>query len=183
MTTSARDTLVSLLVTAYPDLRRRLTGRLGSVDLANDALQDTYVRLHRAEISGEVRNPRSYLITMALNIASNSARSEGKHLSAAEVETLIDVPDEAPDPGRAMEARSELAAVERALQTLPPRRRAMFRRFWIENATYGELALEHNLSERTVRHELLLANRHLHQATEEISASVLQKKLAQLSPV
>jgi RNA polymerase sigma factor (sigma-70 family) len=178
---SARDTLVSLLVSAYPDLKRRLTGRLGSADLANEALHDTYLRLHRAEIAGEVHNPRSYLLTMALNIASNSARSEAKHLSAADIEMLIDIPDDAPSPEQEVQARSELAAVEKALQGLPERRRSIFRRFWIENAKYAELALYYNVSERTVRHELLLANRHLSSTTKEISVADLQNRLAEVS--
>lgn len=181
MSTSARDILVALLVSAYPDLKRRLAGRLGSTELANDALHDTYVRLHRAEIEGEVHNPRSYLMAMALNIASNSARSEARHLSAFEVETLIDIPDESPDPMRAAEARSELAAVEAALLSLPERRRTIFRRFWAQGATYKELSLENNVSERTIRHELLLANRHVHQATEDLCAAELQNRLSQVS--
>lgn len=181
MSMSARDVLVSLLVSAYPDLRRRLAGRLGSADRANDALHDTFVRLHRAEISGEVQNPRSYLMTMALNIASNSARSEARHLSAFEVEMLIDIPDDMPDPSRAVEARSQLAAVEAALRNLPERRQKIFRRFWAENATYKELSLEYNISERTVRHELLLANRHVHRATRDFCVSELQNRLAQVS--
>lgn len=181
MSSSARDVLVSLLVSAYPDLKRRLAGRLGSAELANDALHDTYVRLHRAEIDGEVRNPRSYLITMALNIASNAARTEARHLSAFEVETLIDIPDEAPDPSRTAQARSELAAVDAALQSLPERRRRIFRRFWTEGASYKELSVENNVSERTIRHELLLANRHVHQATEDFCAAELQSRLSQVS--
>ena len=181
MSASARDILLSLLVSAYPDLKRRLAGRLGSMERANDALQDTFIRLHRAEIEGEVQNPRSYLIAMALNIASNSARSEARHLSAFEVEMLIDIPDESPDPARAAEARSELAAVEAALQALPERRQTIFRRFWAGGATYKELSLENKVSERTIRHELLLANRHVHRATEDYCATELQDRLSQVS--
>lgn len=181
MSTSARDTLVALLVSAYPDLRRRLAGRLGSAELASDALHDTYVRLHRAEIAGEVQNPRSYLMAMALNIASNSARKDARYLAALEIEALIDIPDEAPDPERAVEARSQLAAVNATLQGLPERRRTIFRRFWADGASYQELATENNLSERTIRHELLLANRHVHRATKDSSTMELRKRLAKVS--
>lgn len=181
MTSSPRDMLMSLLVTSYPDLRRRLAGRLGSLERANDALHDTYVRLHRAEITGEVHNPNSYLLTMALNIASNSARAEAKHLSAAEIDQLISLADDLPDPARTAEARSELAAVERALEELPSRRRAIFTRFWVEEASYKELASAFDISERTVRHELLLASRYLHKATEKFSLSELQDRLSKVS--
>ncbi|MEP9360966.1 RNA polymerase sigma factor [Sphingomonas sp. KR3-1] len=182
MSGSARDVLVALLISSYPDLKRRLTGRLGSAEAANEALQDTYVRLQRTEIQGELRNPRSYLITMAINIASNRVRSEARHLSATDIEGLLEIADESPDPLRIAEARSELAAVERALQALPSRRRAMFRRFWVENADYGRIASDFNVSERTVRHELLLATRYLHAATEEIFVADLQRRLSQVSP-
>ena len=181
MSKSPRDVLVALLVSAYPDLKRRLAGRLGSADRANEALHDTYLRLHRTEFADEIRNPRSYLMTMALNIASNQARSEAKHLTVAEVEMLVEIPDESPDPARAAEARSELGAVERALQQLPARRRAIFRRFWVESATYKEISLEYKVSERTVRHELLLASRYLHEATQEFCVTELQNRLAQVS--
>lgn len=181
MTPSPREVLMSLLVSAYPDLKRRLTGRLGSTDRAQEALHDTYMRLHRAEITDEVRNPTSYLMTMALNIARNSMRAETKHLSAADIDRIIDISDETPDQERTAQGRSELAAVERALQELPPRRQAIFRRFWVECATYKELALEYSLSERSIRHELLLASRHVHNATEEFSAAALQEQLARVS--
>lgn len=181
MTASPREVLVGLLVSTYPDLKRRLTGRLGSAEAANEALQDTYVRLQRTDIHGELRNPRSYLISMAINIASNRARSEARHLSATDVEELLELPDEAPGPLQVVEARSELAAVERALQQMPARRRQMFRRFWVDNVSYREIALDFNLSERTVRHELLLATRYLHKATEEFCIADLQKRVLQVS--
>jgi RNA polymerase sigma factor (sigma-70 family) len=164
---SARDTLLDLLLTDYALLRQRLAGRLGSADAAADALQDAYVRLERSPHLGDVRNPRSYLMRMALNIASNNKRGDARHLSAAEVDALTFVPDDAPGPQQVAEARSELAAVERALARLPARRRAIFRRSWVDGASDRELAAEYGLSERTIRHELLTATRFLHEATRK----------------
>ncbi len=102
-------------------------------------------------------------------------------LSAADIQELVELPDETPDQGRVAEARSDLRAVERALEGLPARRRAMFRRFWVHNIVYKEIALEFNVSERTVRHELLLATRYLQEATEEIFVADLQKRLSEVS--
>ena len=181
MTSSARDTLVALLISSYADLRQRLAGRLGSSEAAEEALQDTYVRLQRTDVQGELRNPRAYLITMAVNIASNRVRAEARHLSAADVEDLLALADDSPDQGRVAEARSELAAVDRALQALPPRRRAMFRGLWVENLDYKKIAADFNVSERTVRNEILLATRYLHGATQEIFVEDLQKCLSQVS--
>lgn len=178
---SARNVLLTLLVSTYPDLKRRLAGRLGSTDLAADALQDTYLRLHRTDDLGEVRNPKSYLFRMAINIASNRARSEARHLSASDVDILIGVRDEAPDPLQIAEARSELAAVQRAIETLPTRRRAIFRRIWVDKVSFDEISLEFSISVRTVRYELMLATRHLHDATQGFCIESLQKRLAHVS--
>lgn len=175
MSASPRDGLISVLVSEYADLRRRLTGRLGSADAANEALQDTYVRLRRTEGLEEVRNPRSYLLSMAINIAINRFRSEARHLSSSDIEKLIELPDETPGPEQIASGRSDLATVERALEGLPERRRAMFRRFWIHNKSYKEIAVEFNVSERTIRNELLLGTRHLHKVTEDIFDAPLQK--------
>lgn len=177
-----KDKLVSLLVSNYPQLARRLAGRLGSIDRANEALNDTYVRLHRA--NAEMTEPRdldSYLYRMAMNSARNRARSDALHLSAIEVEALLDLPDDAPDPLRVAEGRSDLEAVRRAIDGLPERRGAIFRRVWDEGASYAEVADEFGIAERTARHEMMLAVRALHEATEKNSVTALQKRLAQVS--
>lgn len=177
----ARDALLGLLLTDYPEFRQRLTGRLGSADLAADALQDTYVRLERSGHLGEVRNPRSYLFRMALNIASNIRRGEVRHLSVADVETLTSIVDDTPGPEQVAEARSELAVVQRALDAMPERRRAIFRRSWVDGVPDREIAAEFGLSERTIRHELLTATRFLHEATRNNPRTELPDRLAQVS--
>ncbi|NLS25079.1 putative RNA polymerase sigma factor FecI [Sphingomonas sp. S2M10] len=182
MSVSARDALIALLVAEYGELRRRLTSRLGSADAANEALQDTYVRLRRAEELAEVRNPRSYLLRMAMNIGINRFRSEARHLSAADVAELVELPDDSPDPEQIIGARADLKLVEQALEGLPERRRAMFRGFWVENAGYRDIALQFNVSERTVRNEILLATRYLHKVTDEIFVDRLQKSASQPVP-
>lgn len=162
-----RDALLDLLLGDYAGFRQRLTGRLGSAEAASDALQDTYVRLERSPHLAEVRNPRSYLMRMALNIASNNKRTDARHLSVADVDALTHIVDDTPGPDDVAEARSEMAAVQRALERMPERRRAIFRRSWVDGATDRQIAEEHGLSERTIRHELLTATRFLHEATKK----------------
>lgn len=165
---AVRNRLIEWLLTTYPDLRRRLAIRLGSADRADEALQDTYIRLQRLDALTEVKNPRSYLLSMATNIARNQARFERRYLSKAEVETLIGVTDETVDPVRVVEARSELAAIRRLLVQLPSRRSAIFLRIWRDGAAYEDVAAEFRISVRTVRHELLLATRSLHEKSRSM---------------
>ncbi|MFP3616669.1 sigma factor, partial [Paraburkholderia sp. SIMBA_050] len=70
MSDSTRATLRDLLALRYEDLKRRLTWRLGSSELASDALHDTWVHLEdRSEESGPVKSPAAYLMRMATNLA------------------------------------------------------------------------------------------------------------------
>ena len=81
--------LRDLFLAGYHDLRRRLTRRLGSADLANDALQETWLRLDaRPGDAAAISRPQDYILRVALNIASDQKRSERRRLSYSEVEAL-----------------------------------------------------------------------------------------------
>jgi RNA polymerase sigma-70 factor (ECF subfamily) len=163
---AARDSLIQQLLKSYPDLKRYLTKRLGSADLATETLQDTYIRLSRTEFAEEIRNPIAYLYRMSANIGSSRVRDEARHLSAADVETLLQIPDDTPDPFRVAEGRSRVAAMERALRQMPERRRRIFQRAWVDGAPHAVIASEFQLAIRTIRHELQLATEHIHNATK-----------------
>ncbi len=181
MSPSARDRLLELLLSTYPDLKRQMTRRLGSSDLAVEALHDAFLRLHRSEALGEVQNLKSYLYRMVLNTGKNLVRAEARRTATFRATMTVDIPDDTINPQRIAEARSELAAVERALQELPPRRLAIFRRAWLEGVPYDAIAEEFGIAERTVRYELQQIARHLHAAVKEKSLGDLQFRLAQVS--
>ncbi|NIK88953.1 RNA polymerase sigma-70 factor (ECF subfamily) [Rhizomicrobium palustre] len=147
----------NLLVTQYQDFVRWLTRRLGSSDLAQDALQETFLRLEQGSSIGPVHNPKAYLLRIALNMASNRRAADNRRLATSEVDKLLDLPDDAPDPARAVEAKSEISALKRALAELPARRREIFLASWIENLPHPEIARRYQISIRTVQIELKLA--------------------------
>ncbi|WP_398469035.1 RNA polymerase sigma factor [Tardiphaga sp.] len=113
-----------LLTDRYGTLRTRLTRRLGSQDWAEDALQETYLRLDGAEIAGIVRNPTAYLFRTAFNVALNRMRAD-RRLSAAEVDGLLHVADEAPDALQIFEGRAEMERLSKIIAKLPERQRAI----------------------------------------------------------
>src|SRR5262245_30427314 len=98
MAQTGQAALRHLLLAGYEDLKRRLTRRLGCPDLAADALQDTFLRLERADSVGPVRSPQSYLFRMALNTAINHRVASNRRLTTADTEALLELPDDAPDP-------------------------------------------------------------------------------------
>jgi RNA polymerase sigma-70 factor (ECF subfamily) len=112
------------LLDRYDDLKYRLTLRLGSSDLAGDALQDAWLNIHRANTLGVIRNPGNYIFGVAMNAARDRMRdANNRILSAAEVEGLLEIVDEAPSPADMVEAQSDWRVLEAILQELPARRR------------------------------------------------------------
>jgi RNA polymerase sigma-70 factor (ECF subfamily) len=136
---------------------RWLTGRLGSREVAEDALQDAFLRLERASEIPDVQNVRAYLLRMALNAASNRRRSHKEHLSISEGREFLDILDEQPNPERTTIGRFEMDALRRALEELPRRRREIFLATWREGLSKEMVAERFGLTPRTVRHELALA--------------------------
>jgi RNA polymerase sigma-70 factor (ECF subfamily) len=156
MTETSWTTLRQLLVDRYDDLRRRLARRLGSTDLATEILHETYLRLDRGSAElGIVHNPKAYLYRTALNVAADHHRNaEGRRLSDLEIDALRGIADAALDPAKAMEARLEVTMLERALDELTPRRRAILIAARLEEVPHVEIAARFGISTRMVEKEL-----------------------------
>ncbi|NVO17641.1 MAG: RNA polymerase sigma factor [Rhodoplanes sp.] len=118
--------LRDLLVERYTSIRQRLSSRLGSSDLAAEALHETWLRLSRGVGSGPVERPESYLFRIALNVAADLRKVDGRRLAPAEIEQLRQLDGHELDPERTAAARFEVAALTQALTELPPRCRAVF---------------------------------------------------------
>jgi RNA polymerase sigma-70 factor (ECF subfamily) len=155
-----RTTLRNLLLTEYGDFSRRLTRRLGSSEFAYETLQETFLRLERTAEIGPVERPRSYLFRIAVNIANDRRRAESRHLTESELDSLLEVVDDAPDPARTVEARSEIEALKRAVAQLPARRREIFLASRVEEIPHREIAKRYGVTVRTVEMELKQALEH-----------------------
>jgi RNA polymerase sigma factor (sigma-70 family) len=155
-----RAALQNLLVANYTALSQRLARRLGSSDSADEALQDTYLRLERGPEISSVRSPKDYLFRIALNIAADQRRAQARKLTDGEVDALLNIADEAPDPARVVEARSELAALAQALEELPERRRAIFKAALLDSIPRRDIAKRFGVSVRTIDFEIQRALEH-----------------------
>jgi RNA polymerase sigma-70 factor (ECF subfamily) len=157
MTETTLAMLRRLLVDRYDDYKARLAQRLGSVDLASDAMQDAWVKLAQADAVGTVRDPHNYLFRVVLNAALDRRQVEGRLLSATEIENLLDLVDETPGPAHVAEERSELRALEAALAKLPARRRDILLAARLDGLPRQEIARRLGVSLRLVEKELHLA--------------------------
>jgi RNA polymerase sigma-70 factor (ECF subfamily) len=154
---SLRETLTA----DYERLTKRLTRRLGSSDFAREALHETFLRVDRVSEAVSVRSPVEYLFRTAINIAKDRHRSDHHLLSATDIATIMDVPDERPDPSVVVESRIEMKEFEKALAELPDRRRAVFVCAHLEHLTHSEIARRFGINVRTVEFDLQHAMEHL----------------------
>ncbi|MFN5718438.1 MAG: RNA polymerase sigma factor [Bradyrhizobium sp.] len=160
MSDANRTMLRSFLADRYDDLKQRLSRRLGSAELAGDALQDTYVRLGRAEVAGAVQSPAAYLFRMAFNVAMDRQRAEKRRLAHNEVQDLLHLVDDAPGPSQIAEARFEIEALEKAIAELTPRRRVILLAARLQGMPPRDIASRLGVSLRLVEKELRLAQEH-----------------------
>jgi RNA polymerase sigma-70 factor (ECF subfamily) len=160
MSETSRENLRHFLVLGYADLKTRLARYLGSVELADDALQETYLRLARGPDLAPVLKPRPYLLRMAARIAVRNRRGRRDIVSLDDAKAAFDVADAAPDPQRTLEARDELETFRRAAAELTPRRRAILYASRIEGLPLRKIAARLNVSQRLVETELKHALAH-----------------------
>lgn len=157
------STLRTLLLNRYGDLRKTLSRRLGSDDWADEALQDTFLKIDRAQPDradqdGSIGNPMAYLLRAALNTALNQRRAEKRRLSDAEIDDILDVPDDTPDSLRIVESRSDVARFKVILMGLPPRARQILIAARLDGLTRPEIAERLGISLSLVEKELRSAH-------------------------
>ncbi len=160
MTGVNRTTLRDVLAADYSGLFRRLTRKLGSSELAGDALQETFLRVERMSSAPAISRPKDYLFRIALNVATDRRRADQRHLSLDAIDTLLDIPDDAPDAAAIMEGRQDIEALDRALAELPVRARHVFTAAVVNKLPDHEIAAELGVSIRTVEIDLRNALKH-----------------------
>lgn len=151
-------TLRRLLLDRYDHLNAWLTRRLGSAELANDVLQDTWVRLARIETVGPVRSPASYLYRIVFNVARDRQAADVRYLTAVEIDSMFNLADDAPDPAQVAETRSDWEALEAVMAELTPRQREILLAARLDNLPRQEIADRLGISQRLVSKELQFAH-------------------------
>jgi RNA polymerase sigma factor (sigma-70 family) len=160
MTETTWATLRARFVDRYGEFKHRLARRLGSTDLAAETLQETWLRLERSGNPGVVERPDAYLFRIALNVAADHRAAEHRRLALSEIEVLRHLDDDELDPERIAESRSEVTALARALDELPPRCRAIFIAARLSETPHKIIAARYGISTRMVERELKRALEH-----------------------
>lgn len=146
-----RLALQGFLCANYEGLRRKLTRHLGCADMASDCLHDAWLRLGDLEVRSPVQNPNAYIYRVACNAAMDRMRGDRPGQYVSDADTGIEhFADHTPGPERIAQARSDLAAVQRAFERLPRRHRSVLVALRIDEMTRDEVASRYALSLRGV---------------------------------
>ena len=144
----------------YPEFRERLRRRLGSVDLAEEALNEAYVKLRQPQKSHSISNVAAYLFRLTVNTATDQRRAGNRLASAEEIDAAMELADPAPDAARILAGRHALTLLEDAIATMPERRRRVLVAARIDGRSCKDIAQEMGLTKRTVELELRQALDH-----------------------
>ena len=139
------------LVAHYAQLHRRLGRQLGCRDLASECLHEAWLRLGERQPREAPANADAYVYRVAFNLAMDSIRSRERWLGSAEEGADFDaIADLQPGPELIAQARSEVAAVDRAMQRLPRRHQSMLLALRWHEMSRQEVARRHGISVRKV---------------------------------
>jgi len=139
------------LTSNYDRLLSRLSRRLGCSDTASDSLHEAWVRLGSAMLPDAIRSAETYVYRMAYNLAVDQMRGRRLWTSVTDENDFFDiVPDRGPGPEAVADARSELAALARALEDMSGHHRRVLVELRIDDLTREEVAARYGLSLRKV---------------------------------
>lgn len=159
--------MIDSFLSLYEELSRHLRRRTGSDERAEDALQDTYLRLLETESRAEeIRDERAFIYRVAGNLAIDALRKEQR--AAGEGELDESIADLAPGPEQHTLAQARLRQLDLALRELPPNARLALLLFRIDGLSHAQIAERLSVSESMVAKYLARALRH---CRDRLSAS------------
>ncbi len=152
--TTIRNILLAAFSEHQDSLKRFLARRLGNVTLAEDLAQETWLRAANAAAPADgtttLENPRAYLFRIAANLALDHQRHVNRGVEIEAGPDFDSVADRTPSPEHVALHRSEFARLQRVVEGLTPRCRAVFILAKFEERTYAEIAETLGISRNTV---------------------------------
>lgn len=147
----------------WHELRTQLSRRVGSRDLAEEALQETWLRLAgMGQAPVGVRDCHAFLLRIAGNIAIDLLRRERRHAARqiSDDAVLREIADATPSPEAYALHRDELRVLVRALAELEQKPRAALLLSRCDGLTHAEIGARLKVSDSMVAKYLVQALRH-----------------------
>ncbi|MEM9683240.1 MAG: RNA polymerase sigma factor [Pseudomonadota bacterium] len=154
------------------ELLRFLAKRLGSSSLASDIAHDLYVKLLQIEQHPPIRDRRTYLFTMAANLATDHMRVENRRREILDsTDGLAWRQEENLTPERQAMAREEFLFMQGEIAKLSPRCRRILYLSRFDGLTQAQIAERLGIGLTTVYKDLKLALGALTSARRRFRAS------------
>lgn len=149
-------------------LRAWLSSRFGSVDEAEDIVQEALFRVLEARRNRDIRSPKAFLFTTARNVALMRLRKKEVRNEIALVDlNWMDIQDnDAIDISAALARNEELEMLTKAIQSLPTRCRQILTLRKIYGMSQKQIAKELNISVSTVESQGTIGLRKISQYFE-----------------
>lgn len=157
MTRSTRDLLRQTLAASYGKLRQRLARKLGSDAAAQEVLHETWLRLGQGGELGPVANREGYVYRAAINTAHSIKLADQRAPHALDLGEAHEVPDEAPDAERILDAQDQVRRVHAAIADLSARQRDAFLHCVVQGQPIEAVAARHGVTVRTIQADLRAA--------------------------
>lgn len=135
---------------ARSDLERMLRRKVRSADLAEDLLQETFLRLEQITAPlPDQDQARMYLFRVARNLATDHQRREGRRAEILAGSTVL-FEDYKSSPEELTLAKDQLQQIEAALAELPPHCRSVLIMSRVRGLTHSQIAAELKVSKSLV---------------------------------
>lgn len=158
--------------TYYDELRRFALRRTGSASLAEDVVQETWIR---ASTTGAAMpdNPRAYLYRMTGNVAVDHL-NRCRPRAAGTMDDLRpeQLASNAPSPDAVVTGRQEVAILIDAVRELPEKCRQVFLLYRGHGLTMRQIAARLGISEKTVEKHIARAMIHCRRRLREAGRDV-----------
>lgn len=152
-----------------PQLLARAQSRLGSRALAEELVQDTWLKLESAPGDTAIHNPAGFIQQISNNVICDHFRKERRRAEIdAEVQDLLWEPSDALSAERRLIGRDQLRQVQAALDALPEKTRRIFLLNRLQNVPHRRIAEMFDMSDQAVHYHIRRALEHLAQMRDQI---------------
>lgn len=172
MTQRTFRSLAHAVETYYDELRRFALRRTGSASLAEDVVQETWIRASTTNATMP-DNPRAYLYRMTGNVAVDHLYRCRQRAGGTMDDLLPEqLASDDPAPDAVVAGREELTILVDAVQELPEKCRQVFLLYRGRGLTMRRIAARLEISEKTVEKHIARAMIHCRQRLREAGRDV-----------
>lgn len=137
-----------------------LRPRTASEEDAQDAAQESLVRLMRYRGEGSIASWKALLYRIATNVANDQARQARTHRASAHVpieDNVVALPSGEPSQDEWVSQQQDLLRLREAILTLPPRCREVYLLNRIDGMSYSQVARHCGVSVKAVEKHITKA--------------------------